>query len=328
MQRQWALVRPDLVHIATEGPLGWSALQTARRLGLPVCSDFRTNFHAYSGHYGIGWLERPIAAYLRWFHNRCATTMVPTERLRQELAQRGFQRLVVVPRGVDTLRFDPARRCEALRREWGANASDPVVLCVGRLAPEKNLQLLVRAFCAMRQRRPGMRLVLVGDGPARASLQRAVPDAVFAGTLAREALARHYASADVFVFPSMTETYGNVTAEALASGLPVVAYDHAAAAVLVQDGDNGYLAPLGDEVAFVQQALRIVAEPSSHARMAPRARASACRCSWGQVIDQIEAVFLAAQRVSGAVDRPAGGTSVARRHAAPGPYHPDVKESR
>lgn len=133
----WTLKRPDLVHIATEGPLGWSALQAAKRLKLPVTSDFRTNFHAYSKHYGVGWLSKPIVAYLRKFHNRTQRTMVPTTVLREQLLSMGFERLDVIARGVDTELFHPLQRSEALRQQWGAGPQTTVLLCVARLAPEK-----------------------------------------------------------------------------------------------------------------------------------------------------------------------------------------------
>ena len=164
-----------MVHIVTEGPLGWSALQAALKLKLPVSSDFRTNFHAYSRHYGVGWLQRPIAAYLRKFHNRTQLTMVPTEALRRDLATRGFRNLRVVARGVDTALFTPARRSDSLRAGWGAAPDDPVILHVGRLAPEKNLEPVVNAFEQIRRSEPRAKLVFVGDGPARAGLQRAAP---------------------------------------------------------------------------------------------------------------------------------------------------------
>jgi len=241
--RQWSLRRPDLVHVVTEGPLGWSALQAAGQLKLPVCSDFRTNFHAYSQHYGIGWLKKPIAAYLRKFHNRTMLTMVPTEAIREELEASGFHNLRVVARGVDTRLFDPARRSDDLRRTWGAGPETPVVLHVGRLAPEKNLGALVAAFEAMRARAPQARLVLVGDGPAANWLRARCPDAVFAGMRGGDDLAAHYASGDVFLFPSLTETYGNVTLEAMASGLAIVAYDYAAAAEHLVHETSALLAP-------------------------------------------------------------------------------------
>ena len=238
----WTLRRPDLVHIVTEGPLGWSALQAAIKLKLPVCSDFRTNFDAYSQYYGIGWLKKPIAAYLRKFHNRTLLTMVPSESMRRQLAHGGFRNLRVVARGVDTVLFDPARRSAELRRSWGAGREDPVVLHVGRLAPEKNLPTLLAAFEQMRRREPRARLVLVGTGPGEAGLRARCPDAVFAGMRSGTDLATHYASGDIFLFPSITETYGNVTPEAMASGLAVVAYDYAAAAAHIVHGASGLLA--------------------------------------------------------------------------------------
>jgi glycosyltransferase involved in cell wall biosynthesis len=282
------------VHVVTEGPLGWSALQAAQRLRLPVVSDFRTNFHAYSRHYGVGWLHKPIVAYLRKFHNRTATTMVPTEALRRELEAYGFQRLAVVARGVDTRRFDPARRSDDLRGAWGCAPGDRVLLYVGRLAPEKNLELLLRCHAQMAAIDPRLRLVLVGDGPARADLQARCPQAVFAGTQSGDALGAHYASGDLFVFPSLTETYGNVTPEALASGLAVLAFDHAAASQLIRDGDNGLLAPAGDEAAFVQRALRLAASPALAAGLARRARETMVGHGWEHIVAQVESVLLAA----------------------------------
>ncbi len=287
----WTLRRPDLVHIATEGPLGWSALQAARKLRLPVSTDFRTNFHAYSRHYGIGWLQKPIAAYLRRFHNQAQCTMVPTASLQQELEERGFQRLLVVARGVDTQRFDPARRSEALRASWGMRAGEQVVLSVGRIAPEKNLELLLRSFAAMRQANPALRLVVVGDGPGRAALEQRCPDAVLAGSRNGLDLAEHYASADIFLFPSLTETYGNVTPEALASGLALLAFDYAAAAELVRHGDNGLLAPRGDDEAFVRRATDLAASPQLVARLRQQARLSTQALDWNRICSQVEAIW-------------------------------------
>ena len=228
LARAWERWGPDIVHVVTEGPLGWSALNLARRLGLPATTDFHTNFHSYSTHYGFGLLKSVIGAHLRRFHNRALCTFVPTWQLREELRLDGYRGLEVVARGVDTRLFDPVRRSAALRRQWGAGEDDPVAIYVGRIAPEKNLPLVLSAFAAMRQRAPRARLVLVGDGPARAQLQRQHPEHVFAGMRVHEDLACHYASGDVFLFPSVTETFGNVTVEAMASGLAVVAFDYAA----------------------------------------------------------------------------------------------------
>jgi glycosyltransferase involved in cell wall biosynthesis len=295
--RIWAERRPDVVHLATEGPLGWSALQAAVHLRLPVTTDFRTNFHAYSTHYGLGWLRRPIGAYLRKFHNRADLTTVPTESLRRELADNGFRNLAVVPRGVDIERFRPQRRSVALRSAWGAADGEALVVsCVGRLAPEKNLPTLLAAFDAIRVRSPRARLVLVGDGPLRASLQAARPDVVFAGQRAGLDLAAHYASSDLFLFPSRTETFGNVTTEAMASGLPVVAFDYAGAAQLVRDGHSGRLVPFGDDAAFVRAAAALSDDPGLRARMGVRAREAVTPLGWDGVVERFESLLHDAAR--------------------------------
>jgi glycosyltransferase involved in cell wall biosynthesis len=291
---RWRRRRPDVVHLVTEGPLGWSALWAAQRLALPVVSDFRTNFHAYSAHYGLGWLARPVQAVLRSFHNRTACTMVPTEALRRELASAGFQRLRVVARGVDARQFTPARRSEALRARWGAGPDTLVALCVGRLAPEKNLGAVLEAAAAMRAVHPAARLVLVGDGPERARLAQRAPDAVFAGQRTGDDLAAHYASADVFLFPSLTETFGNVVPEAMASGLAVLAFDLAAAGQLIRQGDNGLLAAPGDAAAFCRLAATLAGDAEQVRALGLQARASATALDWARITQAVEAEYRAA----------------------------------
>ena len=293
--RQWTLRRPDLVHIVTEGPLGWSALRAALKLKIPVCSDFRTNFHAYSLHYGIGWLKKPIVAYLRKFHNRTLMTMVPTEQMRSELAACGFNNLRVVARGVDAQLFNPGRRSEALRQQWGVTPDTPVVIHVGRLAAEKNLSALIAAFVAIRLRQPNARLVLVGDGPELKMLRSRLPDAIFAGTRRGEELATHFASGDLFLFPSLTETFGNVTLEAMASGLPVVAYNYAAAAQHLRHGTNGLLANYGQADDFIamgtEMAARHLQEPDKFRAMGRDARVTAERHDWKCVVQDFESLL-------------------------------------
>ncbi|MFP5467782.1 MAG: glycosyltransferase family 4 protein [Gammaproteobacteria bacterium] len=284
----WLKRRPDIVHVATEGPLGWSAVQAARKLRLPVSADFRTNFHAYSRHYGLGWLNRTILTYLRKFHNRADLTLVPTEALRQELALMGFERLGVVGRGVDTQRFDPALRSPLVRARWGAAIDDPVVLYVGRLAAEKNLEMLIRAFQAMQQRRKNLRLVVIGDGPMADDLATHCPDALLLGVQGGQTLAKSYASADIFLFPSRTETYGNVTAEAMASGLAVVAFEHAAACELIINGHNGWAAPFEDDEGFVRRACDGLDtwHPGHPMRLA--ARRTMLARDWSGIVAQME----------------------------------------
>ena len=314
--RLWRRTRPDVVHVLTEGPLGWSALGAARKLKLPVVSDFRTNFHTYSGHYGIGWLGRPILAYLRKFHNRTLMTLVPTEALRAQLTDLGFRNLRVVARGVDTVLFDPARRSEALRLGWGVGPADPVLLYVGRIAAEKNLDALLAAYAAARAQSPRSRLVLVGDGPARAEVQANCPEAILVGTKRGEDLATYYASADVFLFPSLSETYGNVTLEALASGLAVVAFNYAAAAQTIRHDDNGLLAPMGDMRAFAALGASAVSD-LAHARlMGCLARETALKLGWDLVVGQLETLLEVA---AGVVPPSSFGTPGQQRTPRPSP---------
>lgn len=285
---QWQRRRPDLVHVATEGPLGWSAVQAARKLRLPVSADFRTNFHAYSRHYGLGWLNKTILTYLRKFHNRADLTLVPTETLRKELAAMGFERLSVVGRGVDTQRFDPALRSPMVRARWGVAVDDPVVLYVGRLAAEKNLDLLIRAYQAMKQRRKSLRLVVIGEGPMADDVAIQCPDALLLGVQGGLELAQSYASADIFLFPSRTETYGNVTAEALASGLAVVAFDYAAARELIINGHNGWTSGLQDEEGFVRRACEVLEAWHPGHPMRMNARRTMLSRDWSGIVEQME----------------------------------------
>jgi len=290
LKRRWLQHPPDVVHLATEGPLGWWALQVARSIGLPVSSDFRTNFHAYSTHYGLAWLHKPIARYLCDFHNKTRLTMVPTEGLRQQLRERGFRNVEVVARGVDTVQFHPDRRSLALRQTWGVHdPCAPVVACVGRLAAEKNLGLVLEAFAAMRAVRADAKLLFVGDGPLRDELLARCPDAIFAGQRSGTDLAAHYASADLFLFPSLTETFGNVTSEAMASGLPVLAFDYAGAAQLIDHTQTGHLVPFGDAAGFVRAAASMASQPEACRAVGVRARSAVQALGWDGIVSQFEA---------------------------------------
>lgn len=292
LKRIWCRKRPDVVHLVTEGPLGWSALATARKLKIPVTSDFHTNFHSYTKHYGIGWLCKPISAYLRHFHNRAQLTLVPDEGLRRELEAQGYKNLAMVGRGVDIGLFNPAHRNSELRRSWGASEHDMVAVYVGRLAPEKNLDVVIDAFNALRARQPKAKLVWVGDGPQRRILQSGNPAHIFAGMRTGVDLATHYASADVFLFPSLTETFGNVTLEAMASGLAVIAYNYAAAAEHIRHGENGLLAEFDDASGFCAQAARLAARPEMIAVLGGNARLSVESLAWEHIYERFEQLLL------------------------------------
>jgi glycosyltransferase involved in cell wall biosynthesis len=286
LRRCWTHRRPDVAYVATEGPLGWSALRVARDLGIPVLSGFHTNFHSYLDHYHAGWMRFIVLQYLRRFHGQGSGTLVPNPELRRQLRQLGFKNVKLLGRGVDTNLFHPRRRSPALRRAWGASGGDLVALYVGRLAPEKNLELAIGAYREMKRFAPSVKCVLVGDGPLRASLEKKYPDVIFCGVQTGESLAEHYASADVFLFPSLTETFGNVTVEAMASGLAVVAFDYAAARIHIVDNESGMLAPCGASQSFVQAAVKIAAARETLARVRLQARAHAATLDWRLVVDK------------------------------------------
>ncbi len=278
----------ELVHVATEGPLGWAAVAAANRLGLPVTSDFRTNFHQYSKYYRLGWLEPVIGGYLRRLHNRTVRSFAPTRQTCRELGAAGFERVELGGRGVDLERFAPQRRDPQLRVRWGAAADAPVLLHVGRLAAEKNVALALQAFRNAQRLEPSARMVVVGDGPQRRRLEAEFPEALFVGTQTGAELARHYASADLFLFPSLSDTFGNVTLEALASGLPVIAYDVAAASDLVVDGVNGRTVAPGNDAAFVVATCLLTLRHRHLAPMREAARRTAAKLDWPSVLARFE----------------------------------------
>ncbi|MDZ7852822.1 MAG: glycosyltransferase family 1 protein [Halomonas sp.] len=285
IQRLWRQQRPTAVYLATQGPLSWSALNAAKRLSIPVVSGWHTNFDHYCRDYGLPWLAPLVLRRLRHFHNRTAATLVPTRDQARALAGCGFVNLRIMARGIDGERFSPAHRDPVLRAAWGSDAHRPVALHVGRLAAEKNLNLLRDTFTAMLAARPDITLVVVGDGPGRAALERALPDAHIAGFVDREELVRHYASADLFVFPSISETWGNVVLEAMASGLAVVAFRHAAGAELIDDDLNGVSLPVGDEAEFQEAAATLCQQPARYARLGRAARERALTYHWSAIAD-------------------------------------------
>lgn len=293
LRKTWSADRPDLVHVATEGPLGSSAITAAKSLGIPVTSSFHTNFHAYTKHYGFGPLHSFALWWLRRVHNRTARTFAPTKELCAELAELGFRDLALLSRGVDTWQFNPARRSAELRQKWGAAPNDPVVLHTGRMAAEKNYPLLFRAFAAMRAAEPRCRFVLVGDGPLRARLQKDNPDYIFTGFIPREELAVHYASADIYIHASLTETFGNVLTEALGSGLAAAGFDYAAARLFVRHEENGLSVPCDDPEGLIACAVRLATDVPLRERLRKAARVTVEAQSWETVIGRFEADLMA-----------------------------------
>ncbi len=289
LQKTWRKEKPDLVHIATEGPLGKSALGAATKLGIPISSSFHTNFHTYGKHYGYGKLVSPLMAFFKRFHNKTAATFVPSVEVVRELEGYGFDNVKILARGVDTQLFDPARRDAAMRAEWGAAPETPVAIYVGRVAQEKNIPLTVQAFLKFREKEPEAKLVIVGDGPERAKLEKKHPEIHFAGMRRGEDLATHYASADFFFFGSVSETFGNVVTEAMASGLVVLTYDYAAGHRHIKDGENGFLARYNDEGEFLAAIETIHNAKPLWPVIRQAARETSLQISWGSVLRGFEA---------------------------------------
>ncbi|MGJ7456852.1 glycosyltransferase family 4 protein [Halomonas sp. MA07-2] len=281
----WREQRPDVIYLATQGPLGWSAQGVARRLGIPCVAGWHTNFDHYCHDYGVPWLSGPVRRRMRTFHNRSQATLVPTHQQADELTADGFRGVRVMARGIDGERFSPAHRDSELRRQWGAGEHTPVILHVGRLAPEKNLSLLRESCVALSEARPDARLVIVGDGPGRRALAASLPYAHFTGFIPADDLARHYASADLFLFPSLSETWGNVLLEAMASGLATVAFRHAAGAELIDDDHNGLALAVDDANGFREAAVTLCQQPARRARLGRQARQRAIAYGWPAIAD-------------------------------------------
>lgn len=296
LHQRWQDNRPDVVHIATQGPLGWAALKVARRLSLPVTTSFHTNFHQYCRHYGLGFARGFVQRYLRQFHNQSRCTMTPSETLSAMMQHEGYRNVVTVGRGVDGALFSPQRRDNTLRAQWGMLDGDIAVIHVGRLAAEKNLHGVVEAFKHLQLMQPRAKMVWVGDGPQMSALRKRYPDHIFAGQQTGEALAKHYASADVFLFASLTETFGNVVLEAMSSGLAVLAYRYAAAGSYIQDNKNGLLADYADAHAFNRQAATLATQPHRIAQLGQAAHTTSQAHSWSAVCDQFESLLRNAAR--------------------------------
>lgn len=291
LRARWKRRTPDAVYIATEGPLGTCAMRAARALRIPVATGFHTRFDDYCRHYGIGLLSRLVRRQLLRFHRRAQMTLVPTQTLVDELQGDGVAHARRLRRGVDTVLFSPQRRDASLRESWNAHADAPVLLYVGRVAAEKNLELALQAFRSLQSRLPRARMVVVGDGPLRAALSVDHRDVHFAGTRHGIDLATHYASADLFLFPSLTETFGNVVLEAMAAGLPVIAFDRAAAQEHVVNGISGLVVPPSDARGFVSSAFALGLDGELLGTFGVNARLAAQRCAPERVIVEFEALL-------------------------------------
>ncbi|MEB3767059.1 glycosyltransferase family 1 protein [Acinetobacter sp. MD2] len=283
--------QPDVIHVVTEGPLGLLGLQIAHLENIPLSSGFHSPFHEFSRFFDLAFLVKPIQHYLRWFHNQTQLTCVPNHDTAHALKQYGIDcPLVVVGRGVDVQHFSADFRSQALRESWRADEQTTVLLYVGRLSPEKQIDQIITNYLAQKQQgAENLALIIVGDGPDRARLQAldVAQNIIFTGALTGVALAQAYASADVFVFASQVETFGNVVLEAMASGLPVLAYDYACAHQYIEQGQTGWKIPLQRADLFKQQFEQFPALAQLH-KMGVQAQLSVQHVGWEHPIRQFE----------------------------------------
>jgi phosphatidylinositol alpha 1,6-mannosyltransferase len=280
--------QPDIVHVVSPTPMAVWAQAYARSRGIPVVATFHTHFVAYFPYYGVARLEKLGWSILRWFYGRTAATFAPTSSIVDELLAQGIPNVRLWSRGVDARHFSPVWRDDSLRARLGVDERTPLVLMVSRLVKEKDLADLVEMDEALRRRGLGYRLALVGDGPMRRRLMRALPHAHFAGHQAGAALARWYASGDIFVFPSTTETFANVVQEAMASGLPAVVVDRGGPQAVIEPDRSGLVARANDPAHLADQVQRLIEDRELRTALGRAARQRATERSW----DAVNAVLI------------------------------------
>jgi len=280
---------PDIIHLHSPCTLGLAGISLARRFGIPVVATYHTHFPTYLQHHGFRFLDPLARAYLRYFYNRCDMVLVPSKTLCEELCADGIRNVQFLPHGIDVSAFHKAFASRTPRKEVVGEDehTKTILLYVGRLVWEKNIRLMAEAVRPLLRTRKDAGLVIVGTGPAEAELRALLPEAHFLGFRSGRELSELYASSDIFVFPSDTETFGNVTLEALASGLPCVVADAGGSADLVQNGDNGFKVFPNDVSAFRAAIVRLLDDVELRKQMAEKAFHSAQQSSWDGVLERM-----------------------------------------
>jgi glycosyltransferase involved in cell wall biosynthesis len=288
VRRKLRAFKPNLIHIATPDVLGFWALQYAQKHKIPVVASYHTHFGSYLKYYGMHLLEGGLWRYLKWFYSHCRHIYVPSESMAEVLRSHGISNgLKQWERGVDVTRFNPGCRSLEWRRSLGIADDEVVVTFVSRLVWEKGLDVYADVIEGLQQKGIPHRRVIVGDGPVREELEDRLSDTIFTGHLTGDELAQAYASCDVFLFPSETETFGNVTLEAMASGLPTVCADATGSRGLVRHEGTGFLAPSGDRETFLDYTARLVQDHDLRSKMGRAALAESAHYAWGLVLARI-----------------------------------------
>ena len=286
LKKFWANSKPDIVYVATEGPLGVTAINLARKMKIAVTSGFHTNFHKYMRHYSLPLMSKLTEYFLKKTHNKTLRTFAPTEDVIKQLNQMGVKNTHLLSRGVDTELFHPKKRDHALRASWGVTSeSQYVAIFVSRIAAEKNIPLAINAFKKIKADNPGASCIFVGDGPERYRLERKYPDFRFVGTQTGDSLAKYYASGDLFIFPSLTETFGNVIPEAMASSLIPIAFNYAAPKALIQNKVNGYLADYDDSDSYIKTVEYALSKKNKWSEIRNKARQTTEQLNWINIVE-------------------------------------------
>ncbi|WP_424539519.1 glycosyltransferase family 4 protein [Sphingopyxis granuli] len=283
---------PDIVHLSAPDILGRQAQKYARAAGIPVVASLHTRFETYLDYYRLGFLRRPVVDYLARFYGDSDHILAPTPPIRDEMASRfGDRKVSIWSRGVDRAMFHPALRSEALRARLGYKPDEIVPLFFGRLVLEKGLGLFAETIARLRSQGLAVRPMIVGDGPARDWIARRLPNATFMGLLEGSELGQAVASADLLINPSVTEAFGNVNLEAMASGLGVVSADVASASALIDHERTGLLVPARDAGAYAAAAARLIDEPARLRMLGRAASDAADRFRWNEILAEVARVY-------------------------------------
>lgn len=288
VKRHLEAFNPDLVHLAAPDLLGRAALKWANKKGVPAVASFHTRFDTYPRYYGLKWTERYLTTYMRNFYRRCEHVYVPSQSMMDVLIEQGLDHgLRLWTRGVDMVLFSPNRRDMMWRRAQGFKDSDVVIAFIGRLVLEKGLDIFADTLEQLIARGVTVKALVVGDGPKRQRFEERLEGAVFTGFQGGEDLARSYASADIFFNASVTETFGNVTLEAMASGLPCVCADATGSQTLVADGESGYLIDPQDREGFADKLEELAKDPEKRSAFGQKAATLAKNFSWDSVMSDL-----------------------------------------
>lgn len=292
VRRDLATFSPDLIHLSAPDLLGTAALRMARRLNVPAVASLHTRFDTYLDYYRLGWLKPAIQQRLHKFYSTCDYVLAPSSAIAEELrAEDPAARVRIWARGVDPDMFQPQRRSQAWRQSHGFDATGAVIVFLGRIVLEKGLAVFVETVRRLEAAHGPMQVLVIGDGPAAPWLREQLPDAVFTGFLAGEALATAVASGDVFLNPSTTETFGNVTLEAMASGLAPVCADVASSHALIQHGRSGLLCAASDPAAYCEAVGQLIADPAKRAEVACEAHRQSIAYRWSDILDGVVDVY-------------------------------------